>query len=192
MSQFTSGEFTVDQIGFIQIADVEVLAAVARGEIDLNQIAREELASRGMSDQGRWVGFDAAKKFSKGLDLFANANYDLIIVNRNRRFLLQENTMNTQLQAFAVATNNELFDVDYNGGEWMIEAVETHETIDQFVQSSNGYNECTREKFGEIAGFKFVAFSQVQPRKGDQRRQLSVIDFGDVRYALNCDLTDFT
>lgn len=99
--------------------------------------------------------------------------------------------MNTQLQAFAAATNNELFDADYNGGEWMIEAVETHETIDHFVEASNGYNECTREKFGEIAGFKFVAFNKVQLCKGDQRRQLSVIDFGAVRYALNCDLTDF-
>lgn len=100
--------------------------------------------------------------------------------------------MNTQLQAFAAATGNQLFDLDYNGGEWMIGAVETRETIENFVEASNHYNECTREKFGEIAGFKFVAFSQVQPRKGDQRRQLSVIDFGDVRYALDCDLTDFT
>ena len=31
---FTSGEFTVDEIGFIQTADTKVLAAVARGEID--------------------------------------------------------------------------------------------------------------------------------------------------------------
>ncbi len=99
--------------------------------------------------------------------------------------------MNTQLQAFAAATNNELFDADYNGGEWMIEAVETRETIEHFVEASNGYRECTREKFGEIAGFKFVAFSEVQVRKGDQRRQLSVIDFGDVRYALDCDLTNY-
>lgn len=100
--------------------------------------------------------------------------------------------MNTQLQDFAAATNNELFDADYNGGEWMIGAVETRETIENFVEASNSYAECTREKFGEIAGFKFVAFNKVQARKGDPRRQLSVIDFGDVRYALDCDLTDFT
>lgn len=100
-------------------------------------------------------------------------------------------TMTENLAAFAAATNNELFDAGYNGGEWMIEAVETHETIDNFVEASNSYNECTREKFGEIAGFKFVAFSKVQLRKGDTRRALSVIDFGDVRYALDTDLTDF-
>lgn len=62
MSGYSSGEFTVDEVGFIQTADTEVLAAVARGEIDLNQIAREELASRGLNDQGRWVGFDQARE----------------------------------------------------------------------------------------------------------------------------------
>lgn len=97
-----------------------------------------------------------------------------------------------QLKAFAIATNNEIFDTDYNGGEWMIEATETHEAIENFVEASNGYNSCTREKFGEIAGFRFVAFSEVQPRKGDRRRALSVIDFGEVRFVLDCDLTDFT
>lgn len=100
--------------------------------------------------------------------------------------------MNTQFQAFAAATNNELFDPEYNGGEWMIEAVETRETIENFVEASNSYAECSREKFGEIAGFKFVAFAKVQVRKGQPRRQLSVIDFGDLRVALDCDLTDFT
>ena len=100
--------------------------------------------------------------------------------------------MNEALNKFAAATNNELFDAEYRGGEWMIEAVETQETIDDFVEASNGYAECTKEKFGEIAGFKFVAFSCVQVRKGDARRSLSVIDFGNVRYAIDADLTDFT
>ena len=59
---YTAGEFTVDEIGFIQIADAKVLAAVARGEIDLNRIAREELASRGLGLNGEWVGFDVARK----------------------------------------------------------------------------------------------------------------------------------
>lgn len=36
---YTSNEFTVDEIGFIQIALTKVLAAVARGELDLNLIA---------------------------------------------------------------------------------------------------------------------------------------------------------
>ena len=42
-SGYSAGPFSVDEIGFIQIADAKVLAAVARGEIDLNRIAREYL-----------------------------------------------------------------------------------------------------------------------------------------------------
>jgi len=58
---YSAGPFTVDEIGFIQIAATKVLAAVARGEIDLNRIAREELASRGLDANGTWVGFDRAR-----------------------------------------------------------------------------------------------------------------------------------
>lgn len=59
---YTSNEFTVDELGFIQIALTKVLAAAARGELDLNRLAREELASRGLDDQGVWVGFNRAKQ----------------------------------------------------------------------------------------------------------------------------------
>lgn len=31
-------------------------------ELDLNLIAREELASRGLDDRGRWVGFDRVRE----------------------------------------------------------------------------------------------------------------------------------
>ncbi len=58
---FTSREFTIDEVGFIQTADTKVLAAVARGEIDLNLIAREEMAARGLDRDGKWVGFDKAR-----------------------------------------------------------------------------------------------------------------------------------
>src|SRR4030067_318327 len=58
----SAGPVTVDEIGFIQIAPAKVLAAVARGEIDLNRIAREELAARGLGLHGEWVGFKAARK----------------------------------------------------------------------------------------------------------------------------------
>ena len=57
--------FTVDETGFIQIAAIKVLAAVARGELDLNRLAKEELAARGLNDRGNWIGFDAAQKHHK-------------------------------------------------------------------------------------------------------------------------------
>jgi hypothetical protein len=58
----TTNEFTIDEVGFIQIALTKVLAAAARGELDLNRLAREELAARGLDDKGEWVGFDRAKQ----------------------------------------------------------------------------------------------------------------------------------
>jgi len=66
-SGYSAGPFTEDEIGFIQIAQTKVLAAVARGEIDLNRIAREEMASRGLGLHEEWVGFKAARKIH-GLD----------------------------------------------------------------------------------------------------------------------------
>lgn len=92
------------------------------------------------------------------------------------------------LKKFAAATNNELFDADYKGGEWMIEAVETQESLDDFVAASKGWNERSAMKQGEIAGFKFVAWKNVQARKGQPRRDMTVIDFGDVRFAIDADL----
>lgn len=62
MANTSSSNFTVDELGFIQLALTKVLAAAARGEIDLNQMARKELASRGLDDQGVWVGFPRAKQ----------------------------------------------------------------------------------------------------------------------------------
>jgi hypothetical protein len=46
----------------IQTLDSETLAKAARGEIDLNELARRELASRGLDSQAKWVGFEKAKE----------------------------------------------------------------------------------------------------------------------------------
>lgn len=66
----------------------------------------------------------------------------------------------TNLQKFAAATNNELFDADYNGGEWMVEYVETHETLAQWEESSAEWNERTAMISGEISGFPFRAWKR--------------------------------
>lgn len=62
---YSTTQFTVDEVGFIQIAATRVLTAVARGEFDLNRLAREELASRGLDTNGVWVGFDKANQIHK-------------------------------------------------------------------------------------------------------------------------------
>lgn len=59
---YSLGELSVDEVGFIQTATLKALTAVASGKLDLNRLALEELASRGMNHQGVWVGFEEAKK----------------------------------------------------------------------------------------------------------------------------------
>ena len=97
-----------------------------------------------------------------------------------------------QIIAFAEATKNDLIDPDYKDGEWLVEAVETAETIQNFIDASKHYAECSAPKLGSVAGFNFAAFSKVQVRKGDVRRSLSVIDFGNIRLAIDADLTDYS
>ena len=55
------GAFSVDETGFIQTAHARVLAAAAKGALDLNHLARAELANRGLDRDGRWVGFERAR-----------------------------------------------------------------------------------------------------------------------------------
>lgn len=60
MTRRTRAEFTTDELGFIQIAHVTILVAVAAGRLDLNDLARRELADRGLDHKGKWVGFPKA------------------------------------------------------------------------------------------------------------------------------------
>ncbi len=54
-------EYDADKFGGIQLLGNDVLTAVARGEVDLNQIAINHLAGRGLDENGAWIGFDKAK-----------------------------------------------------------------------------------------------------------------------------------
>jgi hypothetical protein len=62
---YSKGRFTLDEIEFIQSATVRVLVAAARGELDLNLLAREELAARGRDENGVWVGFEKARRIAR-------------------------------------------------------------------------------------------------------------------------------
>lgn len=100
--------------------------------------------------------------------------------------------MTNALNTFAAATKNELFDPEYRGGEWMVEAVETQDTLADFEAAQTSWAERTKMQTGEIAGFKFVAWAKVQARRGQPRQSMSVIDLGDKRIALpGTDLTYF-
>jgi hypothetical protein len=58
--QVNQAQLTPDDLGLIQTASDRLLAAVARGQVSLNQLALVELASRGLDCDGVWVGFERA------------------------------------------------------------------------------------------------------------------------------------
>ena len=61
----STNQFTYDQLSFLQTLTIPMVAAIARGDIDVQQLARKELASRGVDMSGKWIGFDAANALMK-------------------------------------------------------------------------------------------------------------------------------
>jgi hypothetical protein len=49
----------------MQTVETDVLAAAASGELDLNAVARQELANRGLDWNGKWIGFQKAASSAK-------------------------------------------------------------------------------------------------------------------------------
>jgi len=47
---------------YLQTFPDNIIAAVARGDIDLNRLAIEVLANRGLDHNAKWIGFDAAAR----------------------------------------------------------------------------------------------------------------------------------
>ena len=46
-----------------QMTDTALLLNIAKDEIDPVKLAKDELANRGLDSQGKWIGFDRAKRF---------------------------------------------------------------------------------------------------------------------------------
>ncbi len=63
---YSLGSVTIDQVAFIQTVPVSVLVEVSAGRVNLNRLAREELANRGYDSQGVWVGFREAASLFEG------------------------------------------------------------------------------------------------------------------------------
>lgn len=57
----SSTALTEDEILSIQTLPLKLILAGANELIDLNALAREELASRGLDLSGKWIGFDQAR-----------------------------------------------------------------------------------------------------------------------------------
>ena len=47
----------------LQGTATELLVQAASGRIDLNELARQELANRGLGRDGEWIGFEAAANY---------------------------------------------------------------------------------------------------------------------------------
>lgn len=45
----------------------DLLVKIVSGEVDPVQLAREQLANRGLDQSGKWVGFDEASKIAGGV-----------------------------------------------------------------------------------------------------------------------------
>ncbi len=103
-----------------------------------------------------------------------------------------EYTIPPEFAAFAAATNNDIYDAELTLGQpWLVEAVETHETLEQFEESSRGWAERSAVKRGEVAGLPYIYWRQAQARRGMRRRPMWVVDFGAVRYALDAYADDY-
>ena len=99
-------------------------------------------------------------------------------------------TINTeQIEAINSAAAGALYDAEC--GWFAGDPVVTADTLAEFELAISGYNDATVPQRGTIAGFPFVAYRAVQPRRHDTRTSLSIIDLGDVRIALRENLADY-
>jgi hypothetical protein len=57
----TQTALTQDDLLSIQTLPLKLILAAANGQIDLNEMARDELANCGLDLSGKWVGFDQAR-----------------------------------------------------------------------------------------------------------------------------------
>lgn len=62
MTMNDRAQLTIEALEYLQTLPTKLLVAAIRGDIDLNAIARRELASRGLDRDGRWVGFEKARE----------------------------------------------------------------------------------------------------------------------------------
>lgn len=49
-----------------QTFSADILCAIVNSEINPVELARNELAARGLDRSGKWVGFEQAEKIAKG------------------------------------------------------------------------------------------------------------------------------
>ena len=103
----------------------------------------------------------------------------------------QDDTFIEALDKFNEATDNEFYDEEFFENGWIEEVQETKQTIEDFIKSSKNWNESSKPQTGTLNGLNYVYFAKAQANKGDQRQELSIVDFGSKRICINADVTYF-
>lgn len=62
MNTKTTAEKIDELEGQLQCLSNDVLVAVHKGELDITKFLKSAMASRGLDNDGKWIGFAAAKK----------------------------------------------------------------------------------------------------------------------------------
>lgn len=88
------------------------------------------------------------------------------------------------LRKFAASTKHEFYDEQWEGGTWLVDMVETQETLEDFKNASKDWQYCSKMEDGALGGVSFISWSNMQSMKGYGRQSLSIIDLGDCRVAL--------
>ncbi len=94
---------------------------------------------------------------------------------------IQPQISDSQIQAIQSLSDEEIYDTDYG---WQVGCVTTQETIEDWKNSSGNWNERSKPTEGDFAGFPFISWGLCQLFKGEQRREVSVLDLGDQRLVM--------
>ena len=65
--------------------------------------------------------------------------------------------------------------------EYGCDVVTTADSLDSFIEAAKGYEAHGAIKHGEVDGLKTLVIRRAQPKKGDTRRDVYILDLGDVR-----------
>lgn len=99
-------------------------------------------------------------------------------------------TFQEAIEKFTEVTEDEAYDAEFSPEDpWMVEAEETFQPIEHFIESSKRWAEKSKMETGEINGLTYVYWAEMQANKGDRRQELAVVDFGDRRIAMEFDVT---
>lgn len=80
------------------------------------------------------------------------------------------------------ATHGDLYDASRGG--WRVNAVKTTKTLAAFEAESKNYAAPGQAQRGKLAGFDFIYLGLIQPSIGYPLFPFSVIDLGEVRFAI--------